>query len=67
MLDCHVDLEEELNNITNHAPEGEAARHGNYSAIQFLNRNSLSAIFAKKDNLYSMHAKKYFFLSLSLF
>lgn len=30
LLDCHVDLEDELNNLTNHAPEGEAARHGNY-------------------------------------
>lgn len=26
--DCHVDLEEELNTITQHAPEGEEARHG---------------------------------------
>lgn len=34
VLDCHVDLEEELNSLTNHAPEGEAARHGNcYSAF----------------------------------
>lgn len=32
-LDCHVDLEEELNNLTNNGPEGEAARHGNYSSI----------------------------------
>lgn len=30
VLECHVDLEEELNNLTNHAPEGEAARHGDY-------------------------------------
>lgn len=33
VLDCHVDLEEELKNLTNHAPEGEAARHGNYLKI----------------------------------
>ncbi|EDW43820.1 GM19137 [Drosophila sechellia] len=26
--DCHVDLEEELNTITQNAPEGEEARHG---------------------------------------
>lgn len=36
VLECHVDLEEELNNITNHAPEGEAARHGNYLSISFI-------------------------------
>lgn len=35
VLNCHVDLEEELNNLTNHAPEGEAARHGN-NIYQFL-------------------------------
>lgn len=29
--DCHVDLEEELNTITQHAPEGEEARHGKSS------------------------------------
>lgn len=28
-LECHVNLEEELNNLTNHGLEGEAARHGN--------------------------------------
>lgn len=29
MSECHVNLEEELNNLTNHGLEGEAARHGN--------------------------------------
>lgn len=33
VLHCHVDLEEELKNLTNQAPEGEAARHGNNSSI----------------------------------
>lgn len=28
VLDCHVDLEEELSNLLNHGPEGESARHG---------------------------------------
>lgn len=32
--DCHVDLEEELNTITQHAPEGEEARHGKSSPVQ---------------------------------
>lgn len=29
-LQTHVDLEDELNTITVHAPEGEDARHGKY-------------------------------------
>lgn len=28
VLECHVDLEDELNNLLNHGPEGESARHG---------------------------------------
>lgn len=35
MLDCHVNLEEELSSLTNHGLEGEVARHGNYLFINF--------------------------------
>lgn len=36
VLDCHVDLEEELNNLLNHGPEGELARHGTNIFFLFL-------------------------------
>lgn len=57
VLDCHVDLEEELNSLTNHAPEGEAARHGNCYSAFFLLVNFLGIILYK-DDLYSMHVTK---------
>lgn len=36
VADCHVDLEEELNTITQHAPEGEEARHGKSNGNKFI-------------------------------
>lgn len=36
VLECHVDLEEELNNLLNHGPEGELARHGMKIFFSFL-------------------------------
>lgn len=36
LSDCHVDLEDELNTITQNAPEGEEARHGKYTNIILL-------------------------------
>ncbi|GAB0091662.1 hypothetical protein DMENIID0001_065180 [Sergentomyia squamirostris] len=41
--DCHVDLEEELNTITLHAPEGEEARHGE-RLIQYASENLVTEI-----------------------
>lgn len=53
MLDCHVDLEEELNSLTNHAPEGEAARHGNYLSIAFIVNNE--AVWSVLNEPYTIH------------
>ncbi|XP_041674745.1 microtubule-associated protein futsch isoform X2 [Drosophila eugracilis] len=41
--DCHVDLEEELNTITQHAPEGEEARHGE-RLIQYASENLVTEV-----------------------
>lgn len=43
VLDCGVDLEEELNNLTSQAPEGEIARHGE-RLIQFASENLVTEI-----------------------
>lgn len=43
MLDCGVDLEEELHNLTKQAPEGEIARHGE-RLIQFASENLVTEI-----------------------
>lgn len=36
VLDCHVDLEEELCTLTQHAPDGEVARHGEYCFVDYI-------------------------------
>lgn len=60
VLDCHVDLEEELNNLTNHGPEGEAARHGNYSSIFPLNCCKHSSLQCTRTNfIYSTPYKRH--------
>ncbi|TMW51318.1 hypothetical protein DOY81_003597 [Sarcophaga bullata] len=43
VADCHVDLEEELNTITQHAPEGEEARHGE-RLIQYASENLVTEV-----------------------
>uniref|UniRef100_A0A1I8N0Y2 Microtubule-associated protein futsch n=1 Tax=Musca domestica TaxID=7370 RepID=A0A1I8N0Y2_MUSDO len=43
VADCHVDLEEELNTITKHAPEGEEARYGE-RLIQYASENLVTEV-----------------------
>lgn len=42
VLDSHVDLEEELRTMTQHAPDGEAARHGKFCILLLKHRPSIA-------------------------
>lgn len=57
-LDCHVDLEEELNSLTSHAPEGEAARHGNYLSNSFVVNNvTVCSMYRSQNILFSVQGQ----------
>lgn len=72
VLDCHVDLEEELRTLTQHAPDGEVARHGEYCFVSHifffrLRKSAHRHEAPRSDNIHILKSPRHWFSSAHSF